>query len=497
MNDAPSSPIAKGSLETNDGVHPSPGHLQSQERGEGTAPHIGLASRTTPSTARRSAFAKSFRRWVENQDEAAVHGAANVGVWFGVALFIVPALSAAAFVPAFARFFELNYVAALLAFTLPFTNGLVFSVLHRNRLRLEWWGWAQIIAGSGFLKFFCASLISFSAPRASVVFSALLLLACTFHGHLHRGTMREPFTVIASVVAIASAALLAPTTEHLAIFLIIGPGAIVAELIAGNAAARQVESTRHHEQMKAAINAQMLAQQNSEVRRLSGTIVDLLGHSHDINNALTSAILSAESLHAMAEMRQASGDEAELFQELEETLTHIRATVDNVRSLGREAAENSLELVEPEPVVNSVLAAARQRFPATRVELANQMANGTALFVRGGGVHLRRIVENLVLNACEGDGAAGAGHVVVRLRHDTTGANAELLVEDDGPGFVQAFLDRPIDVFNSSKEKGTGLGLYTTEKLVQASGGILERRNRAEGGAAVRIVLPLAPATAA
>lgn len=352
----------------------------------------------------------------------------------------------------------------------------------------------MIIFGSFLLKFFCASLIALSHTRASVVFTALVLLTCTFHGHQHRVTLREPFLVVASLLALAFAAMIAPSQEHQAILLIIGPGAVFAEVIAGTSSARQVEAARQQERMKAAINAQMLAQQNSEVRRLSGTIVDLLGHSHDINNALTSAVLSVESLQAVAEQREAPAEVMELLGELEETMTHIRQAVDDVRAMGREAAESSLEMVEPAPIVRSVVSAAKQRFPSTRIDVADQMSDGTAFFIRGGGVNLRRIVENLVINACEGSGTKGASHLVVRLRHDTTGANAELLVEDDGPGFPPSMLERPIDAFHTSKEKGTGLGLYTTEKLVQASGGNLERFNRVEGGACVRVLVPLAGA---
>lgn len=443
----------------------------------------------------QTSIARAFRRWVENQDEQAILGTANIEAWLGVTLFIALSLTAAVYVPAFHRFFELNLAASLAVFSLSLLNGLVFSLLYRKRTHFDWLGWGQLIIGSGFLKFFCASLISFSAPRASAVFAALLLLACTYHGHLHRVTIREPFVAIASLVAISAAGLLAPTREHQAVFLVIGPGALLAELIAGNAAARHVEFARQQERMKAAINAQMLAQQDSEVRRLSGTIVDLLGHSHDINNALTSAVLSVESLQAVADHRKAPTEVMELLVELEETMTHIRQAVDNVRAMGREAAESSLEMVEPAPIVRSVVAATKQRFPSTRIDVADQMSDGTAFFIRGGGVNLRRIVENLVINACEGSGTKGASHVVVRLRQDATGANAELLVEDDGPGFSPSMLERPIDAFHTSKEKGTGLGLYTTEKLVQASGGNLERSNRVAGGACLRVVLPLATAT--
>lgn len=59
----------------------------------------------------------------------------------------------------------------------------------------------------------------------------------------------------------------------------------------------------------------------------------------------------------------------------------------------------------------------------------------------------------------------------------------------DGPGFSPAALATAIAAFDTSKPSGTGLGLYTTERLILASGGTLTRGNGVDGGAVVRIRL--------
>ena len=66
-----------------------------------------------------------------------------------------------------------------------------------------------------------------------------------------------------------------------------------------------------------------------------------------------------------------------------------------------------------------------------------------------------------------------------------------LAIADDGPGFSATQLAAPIAGFASSKKGHTGLGLYTAERLVRASGGSLERANREGGGAEVILILPL------
>ena len=66
----------------------------------------------------------------------------------------------------------------------------------------------------------------------------------------------------------------------------------------------------------------------------------------------------------------------------------------------------------------------------------------------------------------------------------------ELLIADDGPGFPAEKLKAPIEGLSTTKPNGTGLGLYTSECLIRASGGTLERHNRPTGGAQLRILLP-------
>ena len=103
----------------------------------------------------------------------------------------------------------------------------------------------------------------------------------------------------------------------------------------------------------------------------------------------------------------------------------------------------------------------------------------------------RQVLDNLILNACEGNGQNRASAVEVGVQRDPSGAGVVIEVADDGPGFAESLLTEPIEGFATSKKNGTGLGLYTSERLVRASGGTLERTNRAGGGACVRVTLPL------
>ena len=72
------------------------------------------------------------------------------------------------------------------------------------------------------------------------------------------------------------------------------------------------------------------------------------------------------------------------------------------------------------------------------------------------------------------------------------GPLAEIVVEDNGPGFRPDVIGQVFDPYVTTKPKGTGLGLAIVKKIVEEHGGRIEADNARSGGARVRIELPLA-----
>jgi two-component system phosphate regulon sensor histidine kinase PhoR len=104
------------------------------------------------------------------------------------------------------------------------------------------------------------------------------------------------------------------------------------------------------------------------------------------------------------------------------------------------------------------------------------------------------ILRNLIENAVHHSPQGAAVHIdVTRDRHSYT-----IEVADSGPGIPAADLTRIFERFyrvdkSRSRPGGTGLGLAIVKHLVELHGGTVTAANRAEGGAAVRVVLPVDP----
>jgi len=64
-------------------------------------------------------------------------------------------------------------------------------------------------------------------------------------------------------------------------------------------------------------------------------------------------------------------------------------------------------------------------------------------------------------------------------------------VVDNGPGFDSGDEERVFEPYFTKKAEGTGLGMSITYRIVTEHGGVISASNRQEGGARVRIRLPV------
>jgi signal transduction histidine kinase len=77
------------------------------------------------------------------------------------------------------------------------------------------------------------------------------------------------------------------------------------------------------------------------------------------------------------------------------------------------------------------------------------------------------------------------------VRTDRQSAWAVIEVSDTGCGIPEAALSRIFEPYRSSKPRGTGLGLATVKKLIEAHGGSISVASEQGKGTSFTIRLPL------
>ncbi|KAA0549184.1 PAS domain-containing protein [Bacillus sp. BGMRC 2118] len=101
---------------------------------------------------------------------------------------------------------------------------------------------------------------------------------------------------------------------------------------------------------------------------------------------------------------------------------------------------------------------------------------------------LKQLFINVIKNAIEASTPNGEVNVAIKRQ-----SPEEICVSiiDNGVGFSEDFLTRIGEPFYSSKEKGTGLGLTVSMKIVEQHGGSMKFHSEKELGTTVEIILPI------
>ncbi len=217
------------------------------------------------------------------------------------------------------------------------------------------------------------------------------------------------------------------------------------------------------------------------------------GVAHDFNNVL-GAILNFVQLARHEIKAGVSPDES--LDEIERGATRAADTVSRLLSFSRDDPPRR----EPFDFAAVVDEACALMAPVMGEHVALHKAYAPGVpHVDGDPTQLHQVVVNLLSNARQAI-ADGAGEIRVSVdaadgglpSTSPHGVHLCVRVADSGPGIEDAIIGRIFDPFFTTREvgQGTGLGLSSTQGIVQRHGGTITAANRIGGGAEFTVRLP-------
>ncbi len=114
-------------------------------------------------------------------------------------------------------------------------------------------------------------------------------------------------------------------------------------------------------------------------------------------------------------------------------------------------------------------------------------------FVRGNAAYLTQVFLNLILNAADAMSDSG-GQLSIRTQlHETHApATVEITFSDTGTGIPPETLARIFEPLFTTKQNGTGIGLFTSYKIIEAHQGNISVSSEVDMGTTVSVTLPVA-----
>ncbi len=261
--------------------------------------------------------------------------------------------------------------------------------------------------------------------------------------------------------------------------------------------------------------------ESGDVRQLRGLIVDVterhqsdaaLRHSerlaatgrlaasiaHEINNPLAAVTNLMYLLENLTDLNPSAREYARLAQDELRRMSHITRQM-----LGFYRDSDNPAKVNIPDILDSVLDLYHRKLQNSGVKLVRRYDDAPPVLAYPG--EIRQVFSNVLLNAVDAIGRNGQITIHVHASpdwRDVTRRGARIVFADNGPGIRHDILQHIFEPFFTTKgQKGTGLGLWVSQGIVQKHQGTIRVhsvRRPGRTGTAFSIFLPEAePQTSA
>jgi signal transduction histidine kinase len=103
---------------------------------------------------------------------------------------------------------------------------------------------------------------------------------------------------------------------------------------------------------------------------------------------------------------------------------------------------------------------------------------------------LKQAILNLVTNALEAMKSEGKSGAMLRLKAERSGDNVAVEIADNGPGIPPEVRDKVFQLYFTTKERGSGIGLALTYRAVQLHNGTVDFTSELGRGTTFRLQFP-------
>lgn len=210
------------------------------------------------------------------------------------------------------------------------------------------------------------------------------------------------------------------------------------------------------------------------------------GVAHEIGNPLT----SVSSFLQLLEEKENDAYKEDCIKTIQKHINRICFTVERLKNLSRPHSLEKWSQIDIGSMIQSAMDIVKFDPRLRNVEIILDQDENTPK-ITGQGDQLIQVLINLILNSA--DAMNGSGKLTLKTRADITNNEVCLEIIDTGSGICEESLDLIFDPFYTTKghEKGTGLGLYVSQSIIQHHNGRIFVKDSSEMGTIICICLPV------
>ena len=214
------------------------------------------------------------------------------------------------------------------------------------------------------------------------------------------------------------------------------------------------------------------------------------GLSHELNQYLSVIQVNSElAIHALHE-----GDQPEAVEPyLEQVIKSNQLAAMLISSLKRFFSKSE-ELPKPcsmDALISEVAVLYRDRLKKSKIELTLDLRASEKITLWGS--LMRQVIANLLINAIEALDLISRPNKRIEIRSQISEGKLQVSVFDNGQGINEQRAGEVFSLFHTTKNHGTGLGLWLSQHIVEKHRGLISAINLLgeSGGVEFRITIPL------
>lgn len=207
------------------------------------------------------------------------------------------------------------------------------------------------------------------------------------------------------------------------------------------------------------------------------------GIAHEVKNPLNAMVIHLEILRSKIEL--GSADTRPQIEILDSEIKRLDRVVQTFLNFTR-PVEIRLEPLDLNLIIKQVLALASME-AAERGVIINKEFAEEKLMIKGDADLLKQTLLNVILNGCQAMPKGGPLHISTMLYGDD---KVRIQIKDNGVGIPQEARDRVFNLYYTTKQGGTGIGLAQAFRAVQLHNGTINFESEVGNGTSFEIILP-------